>query len=276
MSPNDSLGLSERRIEPFVAGLYKRNRYADPDCSYCQGWGAVVVYSPEHPDGMQGPCICVKRAKERRKAEQLMALSGLTPIELAKWRFDTFFPERAVTTNHQRLAEIKAQLMAYAERPRGWLVLCGPFGCGKTHLAYAVAARRYELGRAVYVATVPDLLDTLRRGFKSKNQEADGFDARLEAIKRVELLVLDDLGAQSGTAWADEELYQIVNYRYAKEMAMIVTTNESLRSPECKIDGRIKSRLLEGSETGGAGLSRLIVIPAGDYRPFRVAQGLTG
>jgi DNA replication protein DnaC len=273
MSPDDSLGLLEKRIEPFVAGLYKRNRDADPDCAYCQGWGAVVVYSPEHPDGVHGPCICVKRAKERRKAEQLMALSGLTPIELAKWRFDTFFPERAVTTDHKRLAEIKAQLMEYAERPRGWLVLCGPFGCGKTHLAYAVAARRYELGRAVYVATVPDLLDMLRRGFNSKNP-VDGFDARFEAIKEVELLVLDDMGAQSGTAWADEKAYQLVNYRYAKELATVITTNENLRSQDCKIDGRIRSRLLEGADTGGAGLSRVISIPAGDYRPFHVTQRL--
>lgn len=252
--------VMEKRIEPEREG----KKVGHPDCKYCEGWGWVRIFSPKFPpDGAIAECICMKRMRERRKAERYMALSGLTPIELAKWCFDTFSPERAVSTDRNRLAEIKQQMMEYAEHPRGWRVLCGPFGCGKTHLAYAVAAHRFAMGRAVYVATVPDLLDMLRAGY---NSQADDFERRFETIKNVELLVLDDLGAQSDTLWVGEKLYQIINHRYAKELPLIITTNHDLRGRNCPIDGRILSRLLEGSDTGGAGMSRVVSIPAGDYR----------
>src|SRR5215471_467508 len=55
--------------------------------------------------------------------------------------------------------------ITYASDPSGWLVLLGPCGCGKTHLAVSVAKGRIEAGDTVLLQTVPDLLDHLRGAF---------------------------------------------------------------------------------------------------------------
>lgn len=236
----------------------------DPNCPWCEGSGWIVNYTDERPDGAYRKCVCLIRLQAQRKVERYMEASGLTRAQLAKWRFDTFYPEKAVDADHEWLAEIKRQMQEYAEKPKGWRVLCGPYGCGKTHLAYAVAARRLEIGRTVYVATVPDLLDMLRAGFGK--DAAGSFGDRFETIKNAGMLVLDDLGTQSASPWVNEKLYQIINHRYANDLPMIVTTNWNLRAKDCPIDGRILSRLMEGSEAGPDGMSKIIVIPAGDYR----------
>jgi DNA replication protein DnaC len=128
----------------------------------------------------------------------------------------------------------------YAERPKGWLVFLGGYGCGKTHLAAAIANYRAKLGDPPLFIMVPDLLDHLRATFSPHSSVA--FDRRFDEIRTAPLLVLDDLGTQSMTPWVREKLYQLFNYRYNRELPTVITTADSLE----EMDPRIRSRLLDG------------------------------
>jgi DNA replication protein DnaC len=129
---------------------------------------------------------------------------------------------------------------SYAEKPKGWLVLMGGYGSGKTHLAAAIANYRAGLGDPPLFVMVPDLLDHLRATFSPNSNTT--FDRRFDEIRTTPLLVLDDLGTQSMTPWVREKLYQLFNYRYNAELPTVITTADSMN----EMDARIRSRLLDG------------------------------
>jgi DNA replication protein DnaC len=127
----------------------------------------------------------------------------------------------------------------FAEEPSGWLVFTGTYGSGKTHLAAAIANYRASEGYPVMFVPVPDLLDHLRATFSPASPVS--YDRRFDEIRETALLVLDDLGTQASTAWAQEKLYQVLNHRYNKALPTVITT--ALRLDE--IDPRIRSRMLD-------------------------------
>ena len=94
------------------------------------------------------------------------------------------------------------------------------------------------MGVPTLFLTVPDLLDTLRYAYDSEDTT---FEKRFEEIRNAQLLVLDDFGTQNATGWAQEKLFQIVNYRYINKLPTIVTSNLALD----EIEERIRSRLAD-------------------------------
>ena len=157
-----------------------------------------------------------------------------------------------------RLAYERA--LEYADRPEGWLVFKGGYGCGKTHLAAAIANYRLALGYPVLFVNTPDLLDHLRAAY-SPNTTVN-YDSRFDEVRNAPLLILDDLGTQSNTEWAQEKLYQIFNYRYNARLPTVITTNVELESVEI----RIRSRMVDPS------LVQIIHIAAPDFRRAGVDQ----
>ncbi len=84
---------------------------------------------------------------------------------------------------------------------------------------------------------VPDLLDRLRSSYNPQNPQA--FDQVFEAVRTAPVLVLDDLGAQTGTPWADEKLFQLVNYRYNACLPTVFTTNLTVADLEARLASRL-------------------------------------
>ena len=252
---------------------------ADSACERCGGSGFTwLPPNDRYPNGASVPCPCREEKRLRRQMAQLMAHSGLTEEMIRCWSFETFDPDKALTdaAGKEHLAEVKAECQAYADDPMGWLVLCGAPGSGKSHLAFAIAAAYLNTRRQAYVATVPDLLDALRQGYAaSQSASAYGapvaqgsalsYDERFALVREVGLLVLDDLGAENSTDWAAEKLYQIIDYRYRGHLPLVVTTNVNLYLPNDRIHPRLVSRLLDGANLR-AGFSRVLLLPAGDYR----------
>ena len=145
----------------------------------------------------------------------------------------------------------------FAQSPDGWLFLVGPNGCGKTHLAAAIANQSLDEGAVVLFAVVPDLLDHLRAAFAPNATEV--YDQLFAKMREAELLILDDLGAQQSSSWANEKLFQLLNYRYNMGMPTVITANpKGLQG----VDERIRSRLSD------IGLVETVVLDrAKDYRP---------
>lgn len=153
------------------------------------------------------------------------------------------------------LKAAKRSGQSFAEQPRGWMVFEGQYGCGKTHLAVAIANQRMEqFGEQVIFITAPDLLDLLRTTF-NPNVEIS-FDTYFEQIRNIPLLVLDDLGVEKPSPWANEKLFQLLNHRHVEELPTVITTNTAVED----LDPRLSSRMMQSR------LVNRIRISAPDYR----------
>lgn len=232
------------------------------ECAVCGGARYYVLDVPlsDRRFGKAQPCpICEVPRLRRVRAERLRKLAGV-PEDLSRYTFANFRADQARCSAQGRrdMAAIAGDVERYAENPDGWLVLHGTFGSGKTHLAYAIVGRALDQGRGVYYSSLPELLDTLKAGFDDGARM--GYDARMRVMLETDLLVLDDLGAQARTAWSDEKLFELVNYRYTRRLPLVVTTNLNLTDGGCPLEPRVLSRLND------VRLSRVLLLPAGDYR----------
>ena len=211
----------------------------DPQCPYCGGLGLLRLDVPiGHPDfGKIQVCTCRSQQIGQQARQRLFEFSHLE--ELSHLTFDNFNPRgRVGLWPHQAESLERAynQARQYARSLNGWLLIQGKYGCGKTHLAAAIANFTVSLGVPTLFITVPDLLDSLRYTFSDPGTT---FEERFEEIRRVPLLILDDFGTQNATAWAQEKLFQILNYRYINRLPLVVTTNLAMDD----IEPRILSRL---------------------------------
>ena len=231
-------------------------------CPICKGKGFYVLdVPPGHPDfGRAIPCICQREEWQRRSIAQLQRISQLEHMQ--DKTFETFsLREDELPKPH--VETLRAALDAarrFAENPEGWLLLIGGLGCGKTHLAAAIANARMRAGEPALFIVVPDLLDHLRAAFQPGSGTT--YDERFEEIRSAPVLILDDLGAESSTSWAQEKLYQLINYRYNAALPTVFTTNVRLD----QIEARIRSRLLDHA------LTTVCHITAPDYRMRNVEE----
>lgn len=221
----------------------------------CEGLG-VIRYDVPMDDPRFGKLFrCPNQPVEidAERQDRLRRLSNLGA--LTEKRFDDFHAESASHTPVEQ-ASLKNALSAaqrFAERPEGWLLLEGGYGCGKTHLAAAIGNLRISHGDEVLFVTSPDLLDHLRGSYGDAEQ---GYDDTFERLKGVKLLILDDLGVENPSPWAKEKLFQLLNHRYTQRLPTVITTNAELE----RLDPRLKSRMQDVDRTSRA------VISAPDYR----------
>jgi DNA replication protein DnaC len=230
-----------------ATAISSRPEPATPPCPICGGKGYLRADVPvDDPRfGTPVPCQC----KERELRDKRMA-ALLERSKMGGLREQTF--ERFFVDEKQRKAYTRA--CAFAENPDGWLILMGDYGTGKTHLAAAIVNYRLDRGEPGLFIVVPDLLDHLRNTFSPSNDVS--YDELFEGVRTAELLVLDDLGTQQTTAWAQEKLFQILNHRYNHRLSTVITTNRSLDD----IGGPLASRMADPH------ISTTILIQAADYR----------
>jgi DNA replication protein DnaC len=207
-----------------------------------------------HADfGRLFPCVCKRAELDERKARELMEISNIGPF------LDKNFESFNSTIHGVQRAYLRA--LEYAKQPRGWLVLLGNFGCGKTHLAAAIANQLLRNHYQVLFAVVPDLLDHLRSTFGPSSEVE--YDQRFEDIRDAQVLILDDLGTENASGWAREKLFQIINHRYNYAMPTVITSNRAPKDIDPRIFSRISDRALSQD---------LILIEAEDFRQLKVEQ----
>jgi DNA replication protein DnaC len=158
-----------------------------------------------------------------------------------KMTFKTFDTTKNLLPNEQaNLKRVLDAAVDYAKHPRGWLVLGSIYpACGKTHLAAAIANYHHERHNNVIFMTVPDVLDYLRVTYTPGSSVT--FDQRFQDMRETPLLVLDDLGAENPSRWAQEKLFQLIDYRYVAELPTVITTGKPLKD----LDARIITRLID-------------------------------
>ena len=119
----------------------------------------------------------------------------------------------------------------------------GDVGTGKTLLAMLISKAALEAGRSVAIYSVPRLLAEIKETY-----EASSGMSYMDLFGRlctVDLLHLDDLGAERRTEWVLEQLYSIVNERWQDQRPIVVTTNLVLDELREQVGWRTVSRLIE-------------------------------
>ena len=200
----------------------------------CDGSGFVI----DEDTNTASPCRCRPQIVARAKAR---SLSAVLPRRYRDVGFErppvTEIDARVVTAVRRFVDAIDDRL----DSGRG-LWFMGPVGTGKTTLAMLVSKAALSAGRSVAIYSLPRLLNEIRETHRFERSHVD----LLDRLTAVDLLHIDDVGAERTTDWVLEELYSIVNARYQDERSIVLTTNILDRAALCEqITERTVSRLTE-------------------------------
>jgi DNA replication protein DnaC len=184
-------------------------------------------------------CRCRAQLIALRKARHLSAVIPRRYRDVAfdRWPVTEIEPQAVVATARRFADSIDSHL----DEGRGLWFMGGP-GTGKTTLAMLVSKAALEAGRPVAIYSLPRLLNEIRDTHRAERSHVD----LLDRLTAVDLLHIDDVGAERTTDWVLEELYSIVNARYEDQRAIVITTNITDRDELCEqITERTVSRLTE-------------------------------
>jgi DNA replication protein DnaC len=185
------------------------------------------------------PCQCRAQLISRRKAR---SLSAVIPRRYAEVGFDRNPVAQMPDAVVRPIRSFVRSLDENIDRGRGiWLF--GDVGTGKTTLAMVVAKAALEHGRSVAIYSLPRLLNEIRRTYDEGSDSS--YVQLLDRLAEVDLLHVDDLGAEKSSPWVLEQLYAIVNARYEGEKSMVITTNLDREALVDQITERTVSRLEE-------------------------------
>ncbi|MEX2105894.1 MAG: ATP-binding protein [Solirubrobacterales bacterium] len=202
----------------------------------CDGSGWILG-----PEDVARPCEC-REARLRRGRNR--GVASVIPRKFQGVSFDrppvsTDIEPMVVRVVRTWVEELEANL----EAGRG-LWLMGDTGTGKTTLAMLVSKAALEDNRSVAIYSLPKLLARIRRTYDSE-PGGDSYLSFFERLTSVDLLHVDDLGAEKRSDWVLEQLYALVNERYEAQRSILVTTNLDQAQLEEQIGARTVSRLVE-------------------------------
>src|SRR3954468_7386741 len=206
----------------------------------CDGSGWIV-----DDDEVAHPCEC----RGRRLAQA--RTRGVNHILPARYRSVSFHaPPVSDMARDPRSRAVVAGIRSYldalddnlAEGEGLWLM--GDVGTGKTTLAMLVSKAAVEAGHTGAIYSLPRLLSRIRRTYDAEAGEQSYLEF-FERLTEVDLLHIDDLGAEKRSDWVLEQLYAIINERYETQRSVVVTTNLSQEDLEEQIGPRTVSRLVE-------------------------------
>lgn len=119
------------------------------------------------------------------------------------------------------------------------LFFFGKSGLGKTFLSNCIAKELLDMGKVVIYQTAAELIETLRRARFDENTPSD----IIEELFDCDLLIIDDLGTEQNTSFAQTELFNVINNRLLKKKKMIISTNIPMESFNQCYPDRITSRI---------------------------------
>jgi DNA replication protein DnaC len=202
----------------------------------CDGSGFVI------DEAANATVDCRCRAG-RIASARTSVLAGRIPRRYEGVSFDRPPVSDIARTAPDQIASVRRYVQRIQEnldRGRG-LWLQGDVGTGKTTLAMLVSKAALGAGRSVAIYSLPRLLNLLREAMDSEEGKLDFLDR----LTGVDLLHIDDLGAEYRTDWVLEQLYSIVNARYEAQRAIVATTNLMPDELAERLGPRTVSRLVE-------------------------------
>ena len=229
-------GVREELGDPLGVGALRAGGEDACPLGRCDGSGFLI----EEDTNTASDCGC--RAA-RIAGARTRSLAGRIPRRYRGVSFERPPISDMARSAPDQIRSVRRYVQAIEEnldRGRG-LWIQGDVGTGKTTLAMLVSKAALDAGRSVAIYSLPRLLNLLRESMDSEKGMVDFMD-RLTAV---DLLHLDDLGAENSSDWVLEQLYSIVNARYEAEQAIVATTNLMPDELSERLGARTVSRLVE-------------------------------
>jgi DNA replication protein DnaC len=206
------------------------------ECAFGVCDGSGFVYELETNTAYD--CRCRAQIIARNKARSLSAV-------IPRLYRDVSFDRAPVTEIDRQIVgatrTFTNRIDQHLDAGRG-LWFMGPVGTGKTTLAMLVSKAALKAGRSVAIYSLPRLLNEIRDTYRAERSHV----GLLDRLTAVDLLHIDDVGAERTNDWVLEELYSIVNARYEEQRSIVITTNILDREELCEqIHERTVSRLTE-------------------------------
>lgn len=278
---------TDRLLAGLKAGPYIM---ALENCSLCRGTGWKLV---PRGDGSRGSVAVACDCGMEQRAGRVMERARI-PKRYEHCDFESFVTDLAdgktwtdLHTSSLKLAKLWTEMFVtgYPGTSEKGLLLIGPAGVGKTHLAVAALKEMVKRGHGGFFCDYRELLKEIQASY---NQISESTEMKiLEPVRTVEILVLDDLGASKPSDWVRDIVGIVLNARYNESRTTIITTNyldspssqgEVARLPngkliqptredslEQRIGSRMRSRLYE--------MCRTVEISAPDFRREKTQAG---
>jgi len=196
--------------------------------------------------------------------DSLFKQYGLTEIsspskEQMRKRIEKRIPKKFLNADLSKtLKKIQEYSINYNRTNNKGIYLYGSVGTGKTYSVCALAIDLLIQGYEVNVYNLPRLLNIIRSSFSKQEvtNEKTGDSSYafihnmsdIEKLADIEILIIDDIGAEKASDWVAETLYHLINTRYENMKTTIFTSNLDLNDLSDKISERIVSRIAEMSE----------------------------
>ena len=231
----DSLDIPKYRLIENISKIEDSSKQLS-NCMKCKNLleckneinGYVYYPVVEDEDIIFSYVMCKYRKKYEEKNEYL---KNILSFEMPKEILNASMKD-IDTTDENRFETIVWLKNFIDEYKKGnakkGLYLTGNFGCGKTYLICAMLNELAKKGHKVAIVYYPELLRSLKESFND-----DDFNEKFSRIKKSELLLIDDIGAEVTTAWGrDEILGTILQYRMQEGLITFFTSNFDLKELE--------------------------------------------
>jgi DNA replication protein DnaC len=327
--PSEARGLSTDTKTSTGMGVLARDvrgayscRMARADCPHCEGSGWKVVerttegaqaLAADRPGAGAGeakmvwavPCDCTTSDRSERALQRSRVPERYRHCDFENYETDNDIENvsrEQMAAWNRSLGQAKLLVQKFAEeftpvadvRTEHGLLLMGPCGVGKTHLAVSAMKSIVLRGHSGLFYDYRELLKAIQDSYNPESQATEM--SVLEPVLKAEILVLDDVGSSKPSLWALETVGHVLNTRYNEKRVTLLTTNfldsetgagagssangapptrvAGMRAPTIedslteRVGKRIRSRLYE--------MCRTVEINAADYRkeirhagPFR-------
>ncbi|MCL2572359.1 MAG: ATP-binding protein [Defluviitaleaceae bacterium] len=250
----DEKGIEKARNQVAALELEKKNAIAAAgigedylaavyQCNECEDTGYKAVAAGQIAER----CSCLKQ----RLIEAYYSLSNIKGV-LQDENFDTFdyrcfnpavneAEGLSPLVNMQAVYRIATNFVQDFDTSFNNLLLYGRTGLGKTFVCHCIAKDLLDAGHTVLYLTAPRLFKVIEDYRFNRDAQAVP-DEMLDAVTDVDLLILDDLGAEFVTVVTSSALFDIINQRLLAKKSTVISTNLSPTELERSYSERIASR----------------------------------
>jgi len=199
------------------------------NCHLCRGTGWKMVPRPDGAGNVAVACDCGAEDRAQRTMER-----ARIPARYEHCDFESFSTDVGVTPQQtQSLQQAKLLTQAFVRDYPGatekGLLLLGPSGVGKTHLAVAALKELIRRGHGGLFCDYRELLKEIQASYNPASESTEM--SVLEPVRTAEILVMDDLGASKPSAWVLDIIGLVLNTRYNERRVTLLTTNYFDESP---------------------------------------------
>lgn len=228
--------LVEERKDILVKSGYSKDYLEiEYDCPICCDMGMIE----------QEICSCFTKALIRKYYQQSNLDKVLSIENFDTFRLDCYDEDKnkfgvSPRLNIQNIYLMAVNFVENFDSQYENLYLYGNSGLGKTFISHCIAKELLDKGKSVIYQTATDLIDSIRRNKFNQNIQVN----TLNYLYQCDLLIIDDLGTENLTEFANNELFNLLNKRLMDQKSNVISTNLSLKELQKRYSTRLTSRII--------------------------------